>query len=119
MKKLSSLTLVLALAASLMTPGLLSAQDTTNLPSLGEIIKIDPALDALIKNIPLVVTCCFLTSPATWSFVGMRVKVQKLFSNHPATPDLASMAANLDATDYCSIPRDAWYPVSTVTGDFR
>ena len=49
MKKLSSLTLVLALAASLMTPGLLSAQDTTNLPSLGEIIKIDPALDALIE----------------------------------------------------------------------
>ena len=43
------LSLISALFLSALSTPLTFAQDTTNLPSLGEIIKLDPALDALIE----------------------------------------------------------------------
>lgn len=40
--------LTTAIAMVILMPTLLAAQDTNNFPSIGEIIKLDPALDALI-----------------------------------------------------------------------
>ncbi|MFK5923354.1 MAG: SMP-30/gluconolactonase/LRE family protein [Verrucomicrobiota bacterium] len=44
-----SAKLLLTLLIAQVTSLALTAQDTTNLPSLGEVIKLDPALDALIE----------------------------------------------------------------------
>ena len=49
MKKLYPSSLLTTIALVLMNSGILSAQDTTNLPTIGEIIKLDPALDDLIE----------------------------------------------------------------------
>lgn len=49
MKTLKPLILATATTMVLLKPPISSAQDTGNLPSIGEIIKLDPALDALVE----------------------------------------------------------------------
>jgi len=49
MKTPKPLILATATAMVLLKPAISSAQDTNNLPSIGEIIKLDPALDALLE----------------------------------------------------------------------